>query len=161
MFDITSVLAPDCTRARVPLVSKKKVLEYACELLATRHVGVEPVELFDGLLERERLGSTALGHGVGLPHCRLDTCRASVAALLQLAQPIDFDAPEHGPVDLVLVLVVPVGAEQEHLKLLAHLVEALDVPQYRQALRAARVDSQLYEAARALPPPREDVSRSA
>lgn len=161
MFDITSILDPDCVRAQLPLVSKKKVLEYACEVLAARHVGVEPVDLFDNLLERERLGSTAIGHGVGLPHCRLDTSRTIVAALLQLSEPIDFDAPEHDPVDLVLVLVVPVGAEDEHLKLIAHLAEALDNPQYRQALRAARTDSQLYEAARALPPPREDVSRSA
>ena len=161
MFDITSVLAPDCTRAQVPVTSKKKVLEYACELLAARYVGVEAVELFDGLLERERLGSTAVGSGVGLPHCRWDTCRAAVVALLQLAEPIDFDAPEHGPVDLVMVLVVPAGAHAEHLKLLSKLAEALDDPQYRRDLRAARNDSELYQAAQVLPPPRDDVSRSA
>ncbi|MEE9255262.1 MAG: PTS sugar transporter subunit IIA, partial [Pseudomonadales bacterium] len=95
------------------------------------------------------------------PHCRLDTCRASAAALVQLAEPIDFDAPEHGPVDLVMVLVVPAGAEEEHLKLLSKLVEALDDPQYRRALRAACSNSKLYEAAQVIPPPRDDVSRSA
>lgn len=161
MFDITSVLTPECTCAQVPVASKKKVLEYACELLAKRHVGVEAVELFDALLERERLGSTAIGFGVGLPHCRLDTCRESVAALLQLTEPIEFDAPEQGPVDLVMVLVVPVGAEEEHLKLISNLAQALDDAEYRSGLRAARTDAELYEAAQKLPAPRNDISRSA
>ncbi|MEJ2131737.1 MAG: PTS sugar transporter subunit IIA [Gammaproteobacteria bacterium] len=161
MFDITSVLTPECTKAHVTIASKKKAIEHACELLAARHVGVDAEELFDSLLERERLGSTSVGEGVGLPHCRLDTCRASVAALIQLAEPIEFDSPDHGPVDLMFVLVVPVGADKEHLELLSHIAEALNDAGYRQALRAARSDAELFEAACAVPPPQDDMSRSA
>lgn len=91
----------------------------------------------DRLSEREQLASTAIGHGVAVPHARIDGIDESRCAFLRLAQPIDFNAADGEPVDLVLALAVPVHHVQQHLELLAELAETFADPTYRADLRAA------------------------
>lgn len=90
-----------------------------------------------GLREREQLASTAIGHGVAIPHARIPGLGDSRAALLRLAQPIDFNAADGEPVDLVLALAVPEHHVQQHLELLANLAASFSDPGYRAELRAA------------------------
>jgi PTS system nitrogen regulatory IIA component len=118
--------------------SRKRALEHASEQIAaalTEGPGSE--QLFDSLLARERLGSTGLGFGVALPHCRLAGLKAPVVALLRLREPVDFESPDGEPVDLLAVLVVPESAHGEHLALLAALAQLLEPEAHRAALRSA------------------------
>ncbi|MEE4298372.1 MAG: PTS sugar transporter subunit IIA [Pseudomonadales bacterium] len=141
------LLTPDCTHCDLGAASKKRALELAAESIAERNTSLDAREVFEALMARERLGSTAVGHGVAIPHCRLDGCTAPVAALVRLATAIDFDAPDGEPVDLLFVLVVPGEAHEEHLQLLASAARALNDPAYRAALREAGSDLDLFETA--------------
>ena len=101
--------------------SKKRVLEEAAALLAEVIASAEQEPIYERLLERERLGSTGVGHGVALPHARIDGLTRAYGAFVQLAAGIDYDAIDSRPVDLVFALVVPQEATEEHLQLLAKL----------------------------------------
>ena len=101
--------------------SKKRVLEEAAALLSSTIPDVEQEAIYERLLERERLGSTGVGHGVALPHARIDGLQRAYGAFLQLADGVDYDAIDDAAVDLVFALVVPLEATEEHLRLLAQL----------------------------------------
>ena len=125
--------------------SKKRLFEQAAELLARD--GVLPqAEVFDCLFARERLGSTAIGHGVAIPHGRLADIQQAAGVFLRLREPVDFDAPDNKPVSLVFVLAVPENECGQHLGVLSHLAERFADKTVREALIAAP-DAQ---AARAL-----------
>ncbi len=118
--------------------SKKRALEAVARLLATAHPELTPEKVFDQLLERERLGSTGLGHGVALPHARMQGLDAACGAFLRLDQGIDYDAIDGAPVDLLFGLLVPQEATQEHLQLLANLASLFGDSQIRSQLRDSR-----------------------
>lgn len=103
--------------------SKKKVLECLSEALSASLTTHTTEQIFDQLIARERLGSTGLGVGVALPHCRLAGIEAPMGALATLTDAIDYDSPDNEPVDLVFALIVPDSADEEHLQLLAQLAE--------------------------------------
>lgn len=116
--------------------SKKRLFEQAAELLARD--GVLPqAEVFDCLFARERLGSTAIGHGVAIPHGRLADIPQVAGAFLRLREPVDFDAPDNKPVSLVFVLAVPENECGQHLGVLSHLAERFADKTVREALIAA------------------------
>lgn len=146
-MELERILSPDCTRANLSVGSKKRALEFASELLAAAHPELDAGELLEALIARERLGSTAVGEGVALPHCRFHACSTPLAALLRLAEPIDFEASDRRPVDLVFVLVVPEEADDLHLQILATAATALNDAGYRGNLRAADDDQSLHAAA--------------
>lgn len=130
-------------RARVEVASKKRLLESLAELLAVAHPGLGAEAVFDRLLERERLGSTGLGHGVALPHARVKGLDAAVGAFVQLRAGVPFDAIDDKPVDLAFGLLVPEAATEQHLQLLARLAELFNDPHLRAELRAAAAPGQL------------------
>jgi PTS system nitrogen regulatory IIA component len=119
------------------VASKKRLLETLAELLASGDTGLSDTGVFDRLLERERLGSTGLGRGVALPHARVRGIQSPIGAFVQLREPVDFDAIDDKPVDLVFGLLVPDATDEQHLKLLATLAAAFDDAAVREALRAA------------------------
>lgn len=143
MIDIYSILDRPCTRAGVEANSRKRLLEYASDLLAEQH-GLDARTLFDELMNRERLGSTGLGEGVAIPHCRLP-CERIHAACLTLEAPVDFEALDGEPVDLVFVLLVPPDENTAHLELLAELARLFGSADNRASLRTTRTDDELYE----------------
>lgn len=149
MMELERILSPECTRAGLAAASKKRALELASELLAAAHPELDPGQLLDALIARERLGSTAVGEGVALPHCRFKDCKTPMAALLRLAEPVDFEASDRRPVDLVFVLVVPEEANDLHLQILGSAATALNDPGCRAALREADSDAALHAAAAA------------
>lgn len=144
MLDIRTLLDRECTCARVDAQSRKRVLEAAADLLAARYPDLSARNLFDELMSRERLGSTGLGEGVAIPHCRID-CPTIVTAFLRLDEAVDFDAIDGEPVDLLFVLVVPLEETSAHLDLLATLARLFSDPENRHRLRAQRSDDALYE----------------
>jgi PTS system nitrogen regulatory IIA component len=117
--------------------SKKRALQNLGELLAQSAPELSSDEVFDKLLERERLGSTGLGHGIALPHARVDGIDTAYGAFIQLGTGIDFDAIDNQPVDLVFGLLVPESATKEHLQLLAHLASMFSNAEFSEKLRQA------------------------
>ncbi|EGV30997.1 putative PTS IIA-like nitrogen-regulatory protein PtsN [Thiorhodococcus drewsii AZ1] len=117
--------------------SKKRLLETLAELLATDHPRLQTETVFERLLERERLGSTGLGHGIALPHARLKEVSDVIGAFVQIRQGIDYDAADGESVDLAFALLVPEAANEEHLHLLAHLASLFSDPEIRAQLREA------------------------
>ena len=149
MVDLRRVLYPDCTRANVCVASRKSALEQAAQIIAERSRRVDARRLLRELLARERLGSTGLGDGVAVPHCRT-RCERPLATFMRLAQPIDFDAPDDQPVDLVFTLVVPSDAAQVHLDILSILVSVLNEPANRIRLRRVQGDRALFDEVMAM-----------
>lgn len=113
--------------------SKKRVFEQA-GLLFENHHGLARSTVFDSLFARERLGSTALGQGVAVPHGRVKQLTAPLAAFMRLRDPIAFDAPDNQPVSMLLILLVPETATQQHLDILAELAQLMSNRPLREAL---------------------------
>lgn len=136
MFPV-NFLAPERINCRNGATSKKRALEEMGKLLASVEPALSPEKVFDQLLERERLGSTGLGHGVALPHARIKGLTQACGAFIQLENGIDYDAIDGAPVNLIFGLLVPYDATQEHLQLLATLASLFSDEGFRQRLRAA------------------------
>lgn len=125
--------------------SKKRLFECVAQLFAEQS-GLPQAEVFDCLFARERLGSTALGQGVAMPHGRHAGLSAATGAFVRLKEPIEFDAPDNKPVSLVFVLLVPEAATSEHLELLSQLAGLFNEKSVRDALQSCQTP----EEARAL-----------
>ena len=119
------------------LSSKKRLLEALAQLLASEHPGLSPDTVFERLLERERLGSTGLGHGIALPHARVREVKEALGAFVTTAEGVDYDAMDGEAVDLAFALLVPEDATEEHLQLLAQLAGLFSDPKVRKRLRDA------------------------
>ncbi|MEM1272579.1 MAG: PTS sugar transporter subunit IIA [Pseudomonadota bacterium] len=117
-MDLPSVLKPDAVRVVTDVTSKKRLMQKIAELAAAL-VDKPQSEIFDALQERESLGPTGVGHGVALPHARLDGLSDVHGAFLRLEHPIDFDSVDRQPVDLVFALFAPADSGVDHLKALA------------------------------------------
>ncbi len=144
-----SILSPGRTHRGASVNSKKRLLELISELLSKDDAQLSADELFNNLLAREKLGSTGIGHGVAIPHCRSEHCQVITGMLLTLDQPIDFESIDDQPVDLVFALIVPNEAHDEHVKVLGQLATAFNETEFRQALRNANSDQMLYQRATA------------
>lgn len=149
-MQIASILNLERTRARIAGGSKKRLLETLADLFASSLDEADENTLFQHLFSRERLGSTGIGHGVAIPHCRFDTQGRTLCACLTLETPIDFDAVDSQPVDLIFAMLVPEDAEESHLQTLAVLAEALQEPGFTQRLRSCTSDKELFEVASAV-----------
>jgi len=113
--------------------SKKRAFEQAA-LLFENHHGLARSTVFDSLFSRERLGSTALGDGVAVPHGRVKGLAQVQSAFVRLARPVPFDAPDGQPVNLLFFLLVPETATQQHLDILAELAQLLSSKPLRERL---------------------------
>ena len=146
-MQLESILAPSRTRCGVAGNSKKRVLETLAGIIAGDLPALSARDLFGHLVARERLGSTGIGKGIAIPHCRIADCTGTVGGLVTLAHPVDYDAIDNEPVDILFVLLVPKEAQEAHLQTLAALAERLSDGDYCQRLRRADTDQALYEAA--------------
>lgn len=144
---LESILTTGRTEYSASVTSKKRLLEYIAAGIAADNPEFNADELFNELLARERLGSTGIGHGVAIPHCRSSRCTSITGMLLKLEQPIDFEAVDDAPVDLIFALIVPAEAHDEHLKVLGALATAFNDPDYRNSLRNAETTETLFKRA--------------
>jgi PTS system nitrogen regulatory IIA component len=144
---IDSILTLERTVKSAPASSKKKVLEYLGSFIAEHIPESSADDIYERLLSRERMGSTGIGEGIAIPHCRLKQCDKTFGVLLQLEEPIDFDSIDQQPVDLIFALLVPEEATDEHLKTLSMLAQKLSQADYRDALRNSPDSENLYQRA--------------
>ncbi|MDN5781399.1 MAG: PTS sugar transporter subunit IIA [Luteimonas sp.] len=132
--------------------NRDQVLDAAARLLADGSPNMTSV-IGAALREREALGSTAIGHGVAIPHARSKAFSAARGTFLRLDHPIDFGARDHAPVDLVFAMSVPEHSSQQHLEILSELAERFSSESFRDALRDARDVRTLYGILCGLPQP--------
>ena len=136
MVTFDQILAPGCVRCDVPAASRKRTLQMLGEIFAGADPTLSAQAVFDRLVARERLGSTGLGEGCALPHARVPGLGRTLAAFLRLGKGVDFDSPDHVPVDLVFGLLVPEVSTDEHLETLAAIARVFSDEQVRSSLRA-------------------------
>ncbi len=142
-MDLGDLISPESVIASFKAKSKKQVLqELAAQ--AAEHTGLSERDIFDTLLQRERLGSTGVGHGVAIPHGKLASLDHIIGLFVRLDEPIDFDAVDEQPVDLVFLLLAPEGAGADHLKALARISRLLREPEAIKKLRASTDGAALY-----------------
>ena len=144
-MNITALLSPDRVATCDDIGSKKRVLEVLAELLGSSSQVLSQQEIFDSLLNREKLGSTGLGKGVALPHGRLASLQEPVCAFIKVTPPVDFDALDDEPVDLVFSLLVPEDSTEEHLQVLSNIAEIFSDPGICASLRSCQTDKCLLE----------------
>ena len=116
--------------------SKKRVFEQAGLLFENNH-GIARASVYDALFAREKLGSTGLGQGIAIPHGRIKGLKEARGAFLRLATPVQFDAADGKPVDMIFVLLVPEAATEHHLQLLSELAQMFSERAFREQLAAA------------------------
>lgn len=139
---ISDILTPERVRCDVQAGSKKRALEVLSTQIALGDPALTPRAVFDCLLARERLGSTGLGSGVAIPHGRLPHLREAIGAFLRLKEPVDFEALDNRPVDLLFGLLVPEDSTDEHLQLLSLLAEGFSRESLKEQLRSGAVSSE-------------------
>ncbi len=147
MFQLNTILSLERTLCKAPDLSKKRLFENVSELICSDQNGLESGEVYSKLLARERLGSTALGDGIAIPHSRISDCNEAIGILVTLKEGIEFDAPDSAPVDILFLLLVPEEAQQEHLNILAGLAQLLSNHEFCEGLRSADSAAELYRAA--------------
>lgn len=146
-------LSPEAVSPALRSNSKKQAL-HDIAAQASRLVGRDEREIFDTLLQRERLGSTGIGEGVAIPHGKLPKLDRLFGLFARLERPIDFEAIDGAPVDMLFLLLAPEGAGADHLKALARIARALREPGIHDRIRAARDAGALYAVLTEEPRPR-------
>ncbi|NOU53066.1 PTS IIA-like nitrogen regulatory protein PtsN [Pseudoalteromonas sp. JBTF-M23] len=141
---LSSIISKDCTKAAVLFNSKKRVLEYISELAHEQLPDLNPHDILNALMTREKLGSTGIGKGIAIPHGRIEGISHVTAMLLVNKQGVPFDAIDNRPVDIFLALIVPDGDNEQHLKTLAAIAEKLNNKEFCKQLRNAGNDEELY-----------------
>jgi len=145
-MQFSDIITPERIATQVPITSKKRALETISEIFATQSPsGLDAHDVFSSLIARERLGTTAIDHGVAIPHGRIKNSTETIGAFLQLAEGIDCDAFDRQSVNLMFALLVPEDSTEEHLQLLARLATMFSDAELREKLRTATNNQSLYD----------------
>ena len=148
-MSLKTMLKPELILAKQDIISKKRVLESIANAISDRlHCTIE--EVYDALLSREKLGSTGIGEGIAVPHCRLESANQAAILVMSLTTAIDFDAIDKQPVDLIFALIVPPNECDQHLATLAQIAGLAQSKAALSSLRAANTDQELQLAFEAL-----------
>lgn len=147
---ITDLVAPEAIIPALKVSSKKQALQELAARAAAL-TGQSERSIFEVLLQREKLGTTAVGYGVAIPHGKLQKLDRIFGLFARLERPIDFEALDGQPVDLLLLLLAPEGAGADHLKALARVARLLRDKDIAGKLRASR-DAESLFAVLSLPP---------
>ncbi|MET1413481.1 PTS IIA-like nitrogen regulatory protein PtsN [Roseibium sp. HPY-6] len=143
-MDLSDLLGKDSVIAGLKAKSKKQAIQ-ELSAHAAGLTGLSEREIFDTLLQRERLGSTGVGHGIAIPHGKLTRLDRLVGLFAKLERPVDFDALDDQPVDLVFLLLAPEGAGADHLKALARIARQLRDATVTQGLRGSADAEEIYD----------------
>ncbi len=146
-MQLEEILIPERCYCQMDWKSKKRILSGVSELLADQVVNLDATNIYKGLMAREQLGSTGLGKGIAIPHCRVPGCTEIIGALVTLSEPVDFDSIDDKPVDLLFVLVVPEKRADEHVRTLAGLAELLSDEDFCFTLRTTNDSDDMYSIA--------------
>ena len=145
MVDLHDLLTPDGIIASLKATNKKDALQELAAIAAAK-TGLDSREIFNTLLQRERLGSTGLGRGIAIPHVKLNALREIVCLFARLEVPIEYESHDGEPVDLVFMLLAPEDASGDHLKALARISRLVREPSVLDDLRNASDAAALHSA---------------
>jgi len=140
---LADLISPEAVIPSLRAKTKKQLLQELAAR-AARLTGLKERYVFDTLLQRERLGSTGLGEGIAIPHGKFAGLKRIVGIFARLAEPVEFDAVDGEPVDIVFLLLAPEGAGADHLKALARISRLLREGHAVDKLRASKDASALY-----------------
>jgi len=132
---LSDLLSADSILGTLSATNRKQALQVMSEAAAAK-LGLDSRIIFDAVMERERLGSTGVGDGVAIPHARLEGLDHVFGLFARLKHPIDFDAIDGRPVDLIFLLLAPATSSAEHLKALARISRVFRREDFRSHLRA-------------------------
>lgn len=142
-MQLSTIVQPSAVRTLAHCTSKKRLFQELADL-AEQIYGLDPGQTLDALQERESLGPTGVGHGVALPHARLHGLDRVVGLFIKLEKPLDFDAVDRQPVDLIFALLAPKDSGVDHLKALALTSRTMRDAALRDKLRANSDPSALH-----------------
>lgn len=142
-----SALLNNCLAfCNLPGSSQKKVLQNIADKLQQSIPALSSAEIFENLITREKLGSTSIGKGVAIPHCRAKGINEPVCCIIKLTDPVDFEAPDELPVDLLFVMIIPEQLSDEHLQALNDLALLFEQSELRNSLRKSHKNQELLAA---------------
>lgn len=142
-MELADILPEESVLFCTDIKSKHDVLEQLANQVSKR-TGHTTEEIFEALNDRESLGSTGLGNGIAVPHGKFAGLKGVIAVFMKLSVPVDFDSVDDQPVDLVMMLLAPLGAGADHLKALARVARVLRTDSVAESLRHANDPSRLY-----------------
>lgn len=142
-MDLADLIAPEAVFPALKAKTKKQALQELAHR-AAKLTGLDARDVLDTLLQRERLGSTGLGRGIAIPHGRVPMLQRIVSVFARLEEPIDFEALDDEPVDLIFLLLAPEHAGADHLKALARISRLLREPSSIERLRASKDRAAIY-----------------
>ncbi|MBT3070284.1 PTS IIA-like nitrogen regulatory protein PtsN [Rhodomicrobium sp. Az07] len=142
-MDLSDLITPYGVIPSLKAANKKQALKTLSERAADL-TGLNSVEIFNILIQRERLGSTGVGSGIAIPHGKLTNIKASVGVFARLDEPLDFDSIDEEPVDIIMLLLAPESAGADHLKALARVSRLLRDQKSVDKLRACRDRAAIY-----------------
>ena len=137
MLDLAELISAKAIRHRIKATQKNDVILEMVDIAVAAY-GVDHAATLESTLERERLGSTGVGDGVAIPHARLRNLKMPLAVLAVLDPSVDFDSPDGGLADIIVLLLSPQEAGADHLKALARISRLLRRADVRDGIRAAR-----------------------
>lgn len=143
---LEEIIKPDRVLCNAHARSKKHCLEILSELLVRPTPELASDDIFERLIERERLGCTSLDQGVAFPHCRVEGLDENVAALMKLSEPVDFDSPDGEDVDIVFGMMVPTEINASHQANITSIADLLGDRELRKSMREAKTSSELYDS---------------
>ena len=142
-MELGDLIAPEAVIPTLAAKNKRQVLQELAEKAATL-TGLDARDILEALLQRERVGSTAVGRGIAIPHGRIALLPEILSVFGRLERPIEFEAPDQEPVDLIFLLLAPEHAGADHLKALARISRLLREPESIEGLRTSRDRAAIY-----------------
>lgn len=144
-MQISKILTHNNILCSQTILSKKTALEEISKLLANSNQSLIYTDILQGLINREKLGSTGLGKGIAIPHTRLANNDITVAAFIKLQKSVDYDAIDGAPVNLLFALLVPEKSTEEHLNILAYLAKILSCNEILEQLQSSTTSDEIYQ----------------
>jgi PTS system nitrogen regulatory IIA component len=152
-MNLDTLISSNAVISNHEIKSKKRALELLAEQLASEATRVnqpldediDALEIFQLLTDREKLGSTSMGHGVALPHARTSLTEHAIGAFLKLDEGVDFDSPDNQKTDLIFALMVPEHYTDEHLKILAYLATLFNNANFCKEIRESANNKEVYD----------------
>lgn len=149
---LTDIVAPNAVIPALKVNGKKQAIQELASR-AAELLGQNERVIFDTLQQREKLGSTGIGHGVAIPHGKMPKLERLFGLFARLDRPIDFESLDGEPVDLIFLLLAPEGAGADHLKALAQVARLLRDPDIAHKLRQSQSAEALYALLTTTPSP--------
>lgn len=144
-MNIASIIEPSRVLRNVEARSKKHALDILSEMIAGADEELGQGEVFDSLIYREKVGCTAMPGGVAIPHGCIDGLDRAIGAFVKLGEPVDYDTPDGGPVDLMFAIVLPKSDDDGNIVCLKEVAQLFNDADFLSMLRGAKSSRTLYD----------------